>query len=118
MKIKLDENIPIRLLDTLTALGHSVDTVPTEGLTGHADQIIWEASQTAGFFLITQDLDFSNIRRYQPGTHHGLLIVRLRVPGRQALFQRTEYIFQTERVEDWAGCLVILTDNKIRIRKG
>jgi hypothetical protein len=31
MKVKLDENIPVRLADELLPLGHDVDTVASEG---------------------------------------------------------------------------------------
>lgn len=37
MKIKLDENIPLRLVASLAALGHDVETVPQEGLAGRPD---------------------------------------------------------------------------------
>jgi hypothetical protein len=37
MKVKLDENIPVRLADELLPLGHDVDTVASEGLTGRPD---------------------------------------------------------------------------------
>ncbi|HUJ09007.1 MAG TPA: DUF5615 family PIN-like protein [Verrucomicrobiae bacterium] len=84
MKIKLDENTPARLVPILSQLGHQADTVFDERLTGRADEIVWNAAQLDGRFLITQDLDFSDIRRFQPGTHHGLLLVRLRLPGRMA----------------------------------
>ena len=77
MKIKLDENLPDRLVAVLTGLGHNVDTVRTEQLTGRADPDVWNAAQAAQRFLITQDLDFSDVRRYTPGTHAGLLLVRL-----------------------------------------
>jgi predicted nuclease of predicted toxin-antitoxin system len=36
--------------------------VPEEGLVGSDDHEIWEATQNAGRFLITQDLDFSDVR--------------------------------------------------------
>jgi len=85
MRIKLDENIPRRLVEALTLLGHDVDTVEEERLTGSADPVVWAAAQREGRFLIPQDLDFSDVRRYQPGTHHGLLLVRLQAPGRNAL---------------------------------
>jgi len=80
------------------------------------DPAVWKAAQTIDRFLITQDLDFSDIRRYAPGTHHGLLLVRLRVPGRRALTERVRALFTQERVEDWKGCLVVATDVKLRIR--
>lgn len=71
MKIKLDEDLPERLVAELTALGHDVDTVRLEHLTGRIDGHVWSATQAADRFLITQDLDFSDLRRYAPGTHAG-----------------------------------------------
>ena len=117
MKIKLEENLPDRLVAVLIGLGHNVDTVRTEQLAGRADPDVWSAAQTAQRFLITQDLDFSDVRRYTPGTHAGLLLVRLTRPGRKALFERVSTVFQTENVEDWTGCLVVATEQKIRIRR-
>ena len=117
MKIKLDEDLPDRLVAVLTGLGHNVDTVRTEQLTGRADPDVWSAAQAAQRFLITQDLDFSDVRRYTPGTHAGLLLVRLTRPGRNALFERVSTVFQTEKIEDWTGCLVVATEQKIRIRR-
>ena len=67
MKIKLDENLPDRLVSILTGLAHDVDTVRGEQLTGRADPDVWSAAQAAQRFLITQDLDFSDARRYTPG---------------------------------------------------
>jgi predicted nuclease of predicted toxin-antitoxin system len=117
VKIKLDENLPDRLVVVLTALGHNIDTVRTEQLTGRADPDVWGAAQAAQRFLITQDLDFSDVRRYTPGTHAGLLLVRLTRPGRKALFERVSTVFQTEKVEEWTGCLVVATEQKIRVRR-
>lgn len=116
MKIKLDENLPVRLVGILAPLGHEIDTVAQEGLAGHNDIQVWEAAQRAGRFLITQDLDFSDLRRFVPGAHHGLLLIRLREPGRNALVKRIQTIFQTEEVERWHACFVVVTEHKIRVR--
>ena len=64
MKIKLDENMPVQLAGILTSLGHDVETVIKEGLAGYSDPAIWDRAQQEGRFLITQDLDFSDIGRY------------------------------------------------------
>jgi predicted nuclease of predicted toxin-antitoxin system len=117
VKIKLDENLPAQLARALTALGHDTDTVPQEGLAGKSDPDIWAAAQTDGRFLITQDLDFSDIRRYMPGTHAGLLLVRLRAPGRQALTRRIYDVFQREPVDTWRRAFIIVTDHKLRIHR-
>ena len=117
MKIKLDENFPTRLVGVLGRLGHDVDTVPAEGFAGKSDAEVWSAACDTGRFFVTQDLDFSDVRRFTPGTHPGLLLVRLREPGALALAERVEAVFAKEQVEQWARCFVVLTDRKIRIRR-
>jgi len=117
MKIKLDENIPASLVAPLNELGHNVDTVPQEGLAGGDDKTVWVAAQREERFLITQDLDFSDIRRFRPGDHHGILLVRLRNPGRLALAKQIWEIFSKENIKDWQGCFIILTDLKLRIHR-
>jgi predicted nuclease of predicted toxin-antitoxin system len=116
MRIKLDENLPISLVEALVQLGHDADSVRQEGLQGAADPDVWAAAQAANRFLITQDLDFSDVRQFAPGTHHGLLLVRLGNPSRRALTAYIESLFQAEDVERWARCFVIATDTKIRVR--
>jgi predicted nuclease of predicted toxin-antitoxin system len=117
VRLKLDENLPYQIVEVLIDLGHDVDTVPDEHLTGRDDHAVWAAAQAAQRFLVTQDLDFSDARKYAPGTHHGLLLVRLPQPGRQALVDRISTLFRTEAVETWVGCLVSATPTKVRVRR-
>lgn len=117
MRIKLDENLPAGLVPLLTALGHDVDTVLAEEIGGEDDDVVWRAAQRDRRFLVTQDLDFSDARKYTPGTHHGLLLVRLPQPGRIALQERVASLFRTEGVDTWSGCLVTATPRKVRVRR-
>ena len=117
MRIKLDENLPYDLIPVLTALGHNVHTVIQEGLQGSQDAKLWQLAQSEERFLITQDLDFSDIRQFLPGTHTGILLIRLRNPSRSALVRRVEWLFREEDVLSWLSCLVIATDHKVRIRR-
>ncbi len=117
MKIKLDENIPSRLASFLRNEGHDADSVADEGLTGYDDSAVAEAANSAGRFLMTQDLDFSDIRRFVPGTHPGILVVRLQAPGRQALHDRIVALLRDESLDEWEGCVVIATEMKVRVRR-
>lgn len=117
MKIKIDENLPERIAELMTGYGHDVDTTRKEGLAGSSDDQIWDAAQRAERFLMTQDLDFSDARKYAPGTHYGLLIVRLASPSRTGLVRRVREIFEAEAVERWKGCFVVATHRKVRVRK-
>jgi predicted nuclease of predicted toxin-antitoxin system len=115
MKIKLDENLPLRLATLLKNLGHEVHTLHDEMLLGHADMEVWEATQKESRFLITQDLDFSDLRQFAPGSHCGILLVRLRSPNRRELIERIGELFRKENVGEWAGCFIVATEHKIRV---
>ena len=117
MKIKLDENLPDRLAVLLKDLGHDFHTLHDELLLGHEDSEIWETIQKEPRFLITQDMDFSDLRMFAPGSHHGILLVRLRSPSRRDLIERVGDLFQKENVGEWAGCFVVATERKIRVLK-
>lgn len=117
MKIKLDENLPAGLVDVLAELAHDVDTVLSEGAAGWNDESVLALAREADRFLITQDLDFADIRALSPGTHPGILVIRLREPGREALRKRIRAIFRDEDVCGWSGCFVIATEHKVRVRR-
>jgi predicted nuclease of predicted toxin-antitoxin system len=59
--------ICLQIAVELRARRHDVQTLGEEGLTGRADADIWQAAQSGGRILITQDLDFSDTRKFQPG---------------------------------------------------
>jgi len=115
MKIKLDENLPLGLATALKNLGHNVHTTAEEGLLGKPDADVWMVTQREERFLIKQDLDFSDLRRFAPGAHHGILLVRLHSPDWRNLAERAAKVFRDEDVERWAGCFVVATEHKIRI---
>lgn len=117
MNIKLDENLPVDLVSIISAFGHDVDTVPGERLAGAPDSRVWDAAQSTQRFLITQDLDFSDVRRFAPGTHAGILLVRLRMPSRHALLKRLQTLLASEELDGWSRCFVVATDRKVRVRR-
>jgi predicted nuclease of predicted toxin-antitoxin system len=117
MRIKLDENLPAILVPDLVALGHDVDTAVDEGLGGRDDSSVWAATQVAGRILVTQDLDFSDVRAFVPGTHHGLVLVRLRQRSRARMHARVLAAFNSEDAASWDRCLVVIGDSKVRVRR-
>lgn len=92
-------------------------SVPEERLAGRPDREVWKGTQSAARFLVTQDMDFSDVRMFAPETHAGILIIRLGEPSRRALTERIESVFREESVDSWTACLVVATDRKIRIRR-
>jgi len=117
MRIKIDENLPLQIALKLKSFGHDVHTAQDEGLGGCVDPVIWQAAQRDERFLVTQALDFSDARQFAPGTHHGILLIRLRSPSRFTLIERIEELLKNENVSGWAGCFVEATDRKVRVRR-
>jgi predicted nuclease of predicted toxin-antitoxin system len=56
----------MQLQAMLQQLGYETDSVIQEGLAGCSDERFWQAAQETGRFLTTQDLDFSDIKRFKP----------------------------------------------------
>ena len=80
MRLKLDENISRTVALTLADYGHDIDTVPAEGLAGATDVQVALAAAGADKMLITLDRDFADVREYPPGTHPGIIVVRVDPP--------------------------------------
>ena len=115
MKVKLDENVSSLLAEPMRALGHDVDTVVEEHLTGADDDAVWGAAQREQRLLVTSDLDFSDVRKFAPHTHHGILLLRLRNPSRTAVEKRVLALFQAGDVAAWEGCFVVASDHRVRV---
>jgi predicted nuclease of predicted toxin-antitoxin system len=77
VKFKLDENLPVSAGTVLASGGHDVDTVRAEGLTGAPDQDIVVAATAEGRILISLDRGLGDIRSYPPGSHAGIIVLRL-----------------------------------------
>jgi len=88
-----------------------------EGLGGATDEDLWPQVQQAARFLITKDLGFSDERRYPPGSHQGIRVLRLVDDRSRAAAERLTAVFRAEAVEDWAECLVVVTNHKVRVRR-
>ena len=117
MRIKLDECIPNSVFHILHTAGHDVETVHQERLSGSSDSEIWDAAQTERRFLITTDLDFSDIRKHIPGTHQGILLFRLAREGKNAIASVLEWILEHNEIESWKGALVVASAHQLRIRR-
>jgi hypothetical protein len=88
-----------------------------EGLRGATDEDLWPQVQQAARFLITKDLGFSDERRYPPGLPSGHSGASTRRRPQRAAAERLTAVFQAEAVEAWAECLVVVTDQKVRVRR-
>ena len=117
MKVKLDENVPVGLVSDLRLHGHEAATVVGQGLGGAADPVVWRKVQAEGRFLITMDLDFSDVRSYPPGSHPGILLLRPHRDGRKAIIALVRNVLRRADLDSMAGCLAVADEHKTRVRR-
>ena len=88
-----------------------------ENLAGEPNKRIWHACSLEDRFLITQDLDLSDTRKYPPGTHAGIMILRVADDSRENLIRLVLQAFAEHDISAFQRALVVVTDVKIRIRQ-
>jgi len=117
LAVKLDENMARAHAGLLSQHGYEVDRVQDEGLSGASDERVWQEVVKEDRIFITLDLDFSDIRRFPPGSHPGLLLLRPESKGRQAVIAVLHRVLQEHRLEEFRGCLVVADPRRTRLRR-
>ena len=117
MKIKLDENLPDRLVQALAHLGHDVDTVVHERLAGTNDLTVWNATQDSGRFLITQDLDFSAIVALSGRTAPSVISLRLSSSRVERVNAVLQAVLPGVESAVFTGAIVTVQDARVRVRE-
>ena len=115
-KFKIDENLPLEVADLLSQFGYDVETVLSEGLEGSNDDILFQTCKTEKRIFITFDLDFSDIRAYPPGTHPGIIVIRLDDQSVGETLSTINKIIPAFKEETPDSKLWIVEKKKIRIR--
>lgn len=116
MTFKIDENLPAQLANDLRVQGHEAETVVDEGMVGSPDGILLLRAQSEGRVFITMDKGIANIQKYPPSQYPGLILLRPRLTGRQAVRDFARMHLPNILRYPLAGRLVVLTDAGARIR--
>ena len=117
MKLKLDENLPHDLATALRGDGHDVHTVVDEQLAGESDPVVVAAATDEGRILLTLDRGVGDLRRYPPGSHAGILILRPVAQDPESILGLIQRLVRTHPLDELRGCVVIVEPRKVRIRR-
>ena len=117
VRVKVDENFAQSHVSLLEDAGHDAESVFDEGLSGLQDAALWARVTEEDRLFITLDLDFSDIRRFPPGTHPGILLLRPRNASREAVRTVLRRVLRTYALEELKGCLVVASDRHTRVRR-
>src|SRR5438552_12009403 len=107
MNIVVDENIPLRTVQTLHEMGHTVKDIRPTSDKGVPDDEVWTIAQRSGSLFITTDRGFTEHRAEE---HYGILIIRLRQPNQHKIHQRVMQAISQFTAEEWPGLVVIMRD--------
>lgn len=117
MKLKLDENLSRHLKTRLNDLGHDVSTTADENLLSQPDTVVAAAAYAEGRILLTLDIEFADLRKYQPGTHPGIVLFRPSNFGPLTVNRYVENFVRDTDLETLQGCVVVVDSTKVRIRR-
>jgi hypothetical protein len=117
LKIKIDEDLPVAVAVKLREKGYEATTVTEEALGGAKDPELWEVVQQEQKFLVTADKGFADIRRYPPGTHAGVLLLRPNLDGIRPLVELVEHVLGRFDLRELGGTLAVATPTGVRLRR-
>ena len=118
MHVKVDEDLPQAIAQVLRRKGYSCSTVLEQEMGGWDDVDLWRAVQADRQFLVTADKGFGDIRRYPPGTHRGILLLRPSEDGIRPLVNLLEEtLASVSELEKLEGLLAVASSRGLRIKR-
>lgn len=117
MRIKLDENLPLDALAALGAKGHDVAAAAAEGLAGSDDRTLLRAASDEGRLLITLDVGLGDITSYPPGSHAGIVVLRLRNQSIPAILGALDSLVSHHDIDQFSACVVVVRGHLVRVRR-
>jgi predicted nuclease of predicted toxin-antitoxin system len=117
MQIKVGEDLPSQVVSLLRERGYQADSVIGQGMRGWKDAEIWQTIQAENRFLITADKGFADLRRYPPGTHSGLMLLRPDQDGIRPTIELLDKVLQSYDLTGLEGTITVATPRGIRVRR-
>jgi predicted nuclease of predicted toxin-antitoxin system len=114
VKFKLDENLPAASATVLAGAGHDVDTVSAEGPAGAPDQDVVAAATANGRILISLDAGMADIRAYPPGSHAGIVVVRVSDQSAATVTRAVSDLASLAEPASLAGAIAVLQRGLLR----
>lgn len=116
-KIKVDEDLPRHIVEVARERGHEATSVLGQGWQGTPDDALWPRIQAEGRWLITADKAFGDLRRFAPGAHAGVIVVRCAQQSRRNQLYLAAEVLDRIALDEAAGAVVVVTERGIRVRR-
>lgn len=113
----LDENVPPAVGTFLRSMDLDVVHANESEMVGASDERIMELARREHRTLITFDKHFADVLRYPPGTHWGIIRIRIHPPVLSDVLQALDRFFHQFDLSTIRGTLVVLEKEGFRIRR-
>ncbi len=117
VRLKVDENLPGQIAELLHGHGYDAVTVGDQGWQGLVDDVLWGRVQGEGRWLVTADKEFADLRRYPPGSHSGLILLRSAEESRAEYLRLASMALQRVKLGEIGGAVVVVTRRGVRVRR-
>lgn len=118
MRFLLDQNLPPRLAELLTAAGHDSTHVRTLDMSRSPDHEVLALASEQGRVLVSSDTDFGELLAASNAPQPSVLLLR-RQQGRRAAELARLLLANVDVIADdlGAGAIVVLDESRIRVRR-
>ena len=118
-RILLDQNVPQALSGWLKERlpGWKIQHVNELGFQGRSDEFLFLWATENNAMILTYDEDFADSRFYPLGSHHGVIRLRVWPTTVEQTQKAMERLLSNFPPSNWPQCLIIIDNQKIRIRK-
>lgn len=119
LQILLDQNVPyavaawLRQRRPLWLIQHVKDL----GFEGQTDEFLYQWAQQEKAIVVTFDEDFSDSRFYPLGKHCGIIRLRVWPTTIEKTIEALDSLLRQLPEEEWIGSLIIIDNQKTRVRK-
>jgi hypothetical protein len=79
--------------------------------------VVADAVRAEGRILVTLDRGFADLRAYPPGSHPGIVVLRLHLQGLTSVTAALQLLAGYEGLAEIGGCTVIVGDASVRVRR-
>ena len=115
--VKVDEDLPRSLAALIADRGYAVATVLDQGWGGVPDDELMSKIVAEGRLLVTADKGFADIRRYPPGSHPGILLLR---PDRESAVEYRSLlaaVLTDHALDQLSGTVAVASSGGVRVRR-
>jgi len=118
MRFLLDADIPRSSAQVLRKSRHEVLDVRDINLGDATDEEIIKYAKENNLILVTRDIEFANILRYPPGSHVGIILLRLPFDFTSKQINSVLDVFvKSVKIEELVSNVTIVELGKYRIRR-